>query len=325
MSGAFDKLALAEDLREQLARWTQTLKDQARVSPHTLEAYTRDMRQFLASMVPGADGADGEDSADGELELVFFAKVKLRDLRAFMAMRRKQGTTSRSLLRSLSGVRSFITHLTAQDIPTSEAFHLLNPPKAKRSLPRPVAADDALRLIELALVSPKEPWVGLRDGALLALLYGAGLRISEALSLTCAALPKHAEAGLRVMGKGGKMRDVPLLPMMHKALMDYLEAAPFDMRAQEPLFRGKRGGVLSPRQAQMMVAGLRRALNLPDTVTPHALRHSFATHLLSAGGDLRTIQELLGHAQLSSTQIYTQIDTNALMDIYDKAHPRAKS
>jgi integrase/recombinase XerC len=316
MRGAFEELALAEDLREPLARWTQSLKDQARVSPHTLEAYARDMRQFLAFMVT---------HQGGRLELAFFATVKLRDLRAFMAARREQGASSRSLLRGLSGVRSFVVYLTAQDITTSEAFGLLNPPKAKKSLPRPVAVDDALRLLQLALVSPKEPWVGLRDGALLALLYGAGLRISEALSLTSGAIPVAAEAGLRVMGKGGKLRDVPLLPMMHKVLLDYMQAAPFDMRAQEPLFRGKRGGVLSARQAQMMVAGLRRTLNLPDTVTPHALRHSFATHLLAAGGDLRTIQELLGHAQLSSTQIYTEVDANALMEVYDKAHPRAKN
>lgn len=312
---AFEKLALAEDLHAQLARWMQGLEDQARVSPHTLEAYARDMRQFLEFRLA---------LQSGELGLGFFAEVKLRNLRAFMAARREQGATSRSLLRGLSGVRSFVAHLSAQDIPISDAFSLLNPPKAKKSLPRPVAVDDAFRLLQLALVSPKEPWVGLRDGALLTLLYGAGLRISEALNLTRADLPEQAEAGLRVMGKGGKMRDVPLLPMMHKALVDYLKAAPFDMRATEPLFRGKRGGQLSPRQAQMMVAGLRRALNLPDTVTPHALRHSFATHLLAAGGDLRTIQELLGHAQLSSTQIYTQIDANALMDVYDKAHPRAK-
>lgn len=315
MTDAFTPLSLGEDLRQQLARWRSALKDQARVSPHTLDAYQRDMRQFLDFMV----GHKGE-----AIELAFFTHVNLRDLRAFMAARRAQGLTSRSLLRSLSGVRNFITHLAAQDIATSEAFALLNPPKAKKSLPRPVGVDEALQLLRLALVAPKDPWVGLRDAALLALLYGAGLRISEALGLTRAGIPQAADTGLRVMGKGGKIRDVPLLPMMHKALLDYIEAAPFDMRPREPLFRGKRGGPLSARQGQMMVAGLRRALNLPDTVTPHALRHSFATHLLAAGGDLRTIQELLGHAQLSSTQIYTQIDANALMEVYDKAHPRAK-
>ena len=156
------------------------------------------------------------------------------------------------------------------------------------------------------------------------LLYGTGLRISEALALRPIDVPANADGGLRVRGKGDKMRDVPLLPLVHRALGDYQAAAPFDMAEDAALFRGQRGGPLAPRQAQLMLAGLRRRLGLPDSTTPHALRHSFATHLLAAGGDLRTIQELLGHAQLSSTQIYTDIDTRHLMDVYDAAHPRAK-
>ncbi len=313
-SHPFDALPLDQDLRTALGQWMSVLRDQQRVSPHTFAAYQRDAQQFLSFMATHLGGT---------VELRVFTDIKLRDLRAFMAARRADGVESRSLLRNLSGVRSFVAHLAAQDMTISDAFSLINPPRAEKSLPRPVAADDALRLIQLALVTPAKGWIGKRDAALLTLLYGTGLRISEALSLTRGDIPSDPNGGLRVTGKGNKMRDLPLLPMAHHALIDYLTDAPFSFRHDDALFRGVRGGAFSPRQAQMMVAHLRRALNLPDTVTPHALRHSFATHLLAAGGDLRTIQELLGHAQLSSTQIYTEIDSNAIMSAYEAAHPRA--
>ena len=312
---AFDGPALADDLRMALANWHKRLAHEERVSPHTLTAYVRDVRQFL-------DFLAGHEAT--KLNLTHLATLDVHDLRSFMAARRSDGVEGRSLLRSLSGLRHFFAFLASEGHETSEALSLLSSPPAKKTLPRPVGADDVLRLIDLALTTPKQSWLGLRDAALLTLLYGTGLRISEALSLRGQDWPDTPDKGLRVTGKGGKMRDVPLLAMTHQAIAAYMRAAPFDFGPDEMIFRGARGGPLSARQAQMMLAGLRRQLNLPKSVTPHALRHSFATHLLAGGGDLRTIQELLGHAQLSSTQIYTEIDANALMETYEKAHPRAK-
>ena len=312
---AFEALALKDDLRQALAQWQHRLAHEERVSSHTQSAYLRDVRQLLAFLA----------AHEGTMvSLTHLAKLDVLDLRSFMAARRSDGIEGRSLLRSLSGVRHFFSFLESEGHKISEALSLISPPPAKKTLPRPVAADDVLRLIELALTTPKQAWIGRRDAGLLTLLYGAGLRISEALSLQVQDWPHRPEQGLRVTGKGGKMRDVPLLAMTHEAIGAYMQAAPFGFAADEMIFRGARGGPLSARQAQMMLAGLRRQLNLPKSVTPHALRHSFATHLLAAGGDLRTIQELLGHAQLSSTQIYTQVDVNALMAVYEKAHPRAK-
>lgn len=312
---AFDGLALAADLRMALADWHKRLAHEERVSPHTLSAYLRDVRQFL-------DFLAGHEATT--LNLAHLAKLDVLDLRSFMTVRRNTGTETRSLLRSLSGLRHFFAFLDSQGHPNTKALSLLSPPKSSKSVPRPVGVDDVLRLIDLALTTPKQSWLGLRDAALLTLLYGTGLRISEALSLRGQDWPDTPDKGLRVTGKGGKMRDVPLLPLTHDAIGAYMQAAPFNFAADEMIFRGARGGPLSARQAQMMLAGLRRQLNLPKSVTPHALRHSFATHLLAGGGDLRTIQDLLGHAQLSSTQIYTEIDANALMETYEKAHPRAK-
>lgn len=311
----FEGLALAGDLHTALAAWHRLLTYEERVSPHTLAAYMRDVRQLLAFLTAHENTT---------LSLAHLAKLDVRDLRSFMAARRGEGVEGRSLLRSLSGLRHFFTFLEKRGHTTSEALSLLSPPPAKKTLPRPVAADDVVRLIALALATPKQAWVGQRDAALLTLLYGAGLRISEALSLSVHDWPTRAEQGLRVTGKGGKIREVPLLPLTHDAVTGYMQAAPFGFAPEEMIFRGTRGGTLSARQAQMMLAGLRRQLNLPKSVTPHALRHSFATHLLAGGGDLRTIQDLLGHAQLSSTQIYTNVDSNALMAVYEKAHPRAK-
>lgn len=294
-----------------ISRWENVLRDQQRLSPNTLEAYRRDLSQFITFL---------EMHFEKPVEVADFATLAVADLRSFMAWRRANGTGTRSLNRSLSALRHFARFLADENITVSQAFSSLTPPPSKAGLPRPVSHEAILQLIELALSTPRMAWVGKRDAALLTLIYGTGLRISEALSLRQTDL--HSGDMLRVVGKGGKQRDVPLLPLVDNALRDYLSAQPFGLRQDELMFRGARGGPWSARQAQAMLANLRRQLGLADSVTPHALRHSFASHLLSAGGDLRTIQELLGHAQLSSTQIYTAVDEAALLTVYDKAHPR---
>ena len=253
-----------------------------------------------------------------------FAQVSLQLLRAYMAARRQAGAQSRALARSLSGLRSFTGWLAAHEQDISPAFAQIKAPKIPKSLPRPLAADDALALLAAAGETAKAEWEGARDQALLLLLYGCGLRISEALSLRVADAPQANQAVLRITGKGGKQREVPLLPMIGTTLARYMDLAPFAFAYDEVLFKSRTGKPFSARLAQMMVARLRTHLELPDSVTPHALRHSFATHLLAGGGDLRTIQELLGHASLTSTQIYTQVQDDALTQDYQKAHPRAK-
>lgn len=314
-------LPVREDLANQITDWLAFMQSEKRLSAHTCDAYARDIGQFCAFLAEHLGAPPG---------LSDMAELALMDVRAFMAKRRADGTQTRSLRRQLSGLRHFTGFLERRDLPVSAAFALLNPPKQTRSLPRPVAPEKLREMIELARTTPKQSWHGLRDAALLLLLYGAGLRIAEALQLNANDWPARAEAGLQVRGKGGKPRHVPLLPIIHQAMQEYLAALPFDQTGpfdqteNAPLFRAARGGRQSARQVQSMLAGHRRALNLPDSVTPHALRHSFASHLLAAGGDLRTIQELLGHAQLSSTQIYTQVDAQSLLETYNKAHPRAK-
>ncbi len=304
---------IAADLRQQQTAWVARMTDERRLSPNSVSSYQRDMRQFLVFL---------NGHFERPITLSDFATLTLQDLRAFLASRRIDGAESRSLLRAMSGLRNFTQFLDLKNIAVSQAFQTVNMPKRKATLPRPVDAETVLQLLQLALETPKQSWVGQRDGALLTLLYGGGLRISEALALNLGDLPSDPAQGLRVLGKGNKMRDIPLLPMVHEALLAAVASAPFAAQHGDPIFRGARGGRFSPRQAQRMVAQHRRTLNLPDSVTPHALRHSFATHLLSAGGDLRTIQELLGHVQLSSTQIYTQVDSASLIAIYEKAHKR---
>ena len=304
------------DLQKHCGMWLESLTVENRLSPHTVTSYARDLAQFLDFLA---------DHYARPAALADMAALQLADLRAFLAARRHSGAQSRSLNRSVSGLRNFARFLERRDMPVSPAFNLLSVPKAKRSLPRPVAQNDALAMIRLALESATVAWAGQRDAALLCLLYGAGLRVSEALQLDVENLPPDHAQSLRIRGKGNKERQVPLLPVIRASLDDYMRTAPFGFAPQDPVFRGIRGGRLSARQAQMTVAGLRRTLGLADTVTPHALRHSFASHLLAAGGDLRTIQELLGHSQLSSTQIYTEVDATTLRDVYDKVHPRAQN
>tara|TARA_B100001057_G_scaffold167614_1_gene168334 strand:- start:1307 stop:2263 length:957 start_codon:yes stop_codon:yes gene_type:complete len=304
------------DFQKQCAMWLESLTVENRLSSHTVASYARDLAQFIDFLA---------DHYARPPTLADMSVLQLADLRAFLAARRRAGVQSRSLSRSVSGLRNFTRFLERCGMPVSSAFNLLSMPKQPRSLPRPVAQNDALAMIRLALESADGVWVGQRDAALLCLLYGGGLRVSEALQLNVESLPPGQEQALRIRGKGNKERQIPLLPVVRQTLDDYMRSAPFGFAPQDPVFRGKRGGRLSARQAQTTVAGLRRALGLADTVTPHALRHSFATHLLAAGGDLRTIQELLGHSQLSSTQIYTEVDATTLRDVYDKVHPRARN
>jgi len=245
-------------------------------------------------------------------------------VRAFMAARREAGAGNRSLMRGLAGARSFARFLERNGKGKVAALSAVRTPKLPRSLPKPVAADAAKRMmdIELRAGEVREPWVVARDAAVLGLLYGAGLRISEALGLARKDFD-HGIDALTVIGKGNKTRMVPVLPQVARLVADYVALCPHDQPPDGPLFIGSRGGPLSPRVVQLTMARLRGALGLPDSATPHALRHSFATHLLARGGDLRAIQELLGHASLSTTQIYTAVDAERLLDVYKSAHPRA--
>ena len=303
------------ELQTLINAWLEQLK-QRDLSSHTLEAYQRDVSQFIDFLA---------GHFEQEVTPASFNALKAMDVRSFLAKRREQETTqSRSLARSLSGLRSFTLYLSEKDYPVSSAFKIVRSPRIPKSLPRPMSQNDALQMIELAGDMSSRPWENLRNQALLMLIYGCGLRISEALNLSYGERPKPGNVSVRITGKGKKQRDTPILPLIENAIQQYIKAAPFDFKDDDPLFRGLKGGRFSARQVQMIVAKCRRLMGLPDEVTPHAFRHSFATHLLAAGGDLRTIQELLGHISLSSTQIYTEIEDTELGRIYKNAHPRSK-
>ncbi len=242
-------------------------------------------------------------------------------MRAWMARARAQGLSARSLARALSAVKNFARWLADHDGVEVTAVLATRSPKTKRRLPRPLSEDAARALLDTAPLNASEPWIAARDAALLTLLYGCGLRVSEALGLCGADLP--LKESLRIRGKGGKERIVPLIAPARTALEAYLAACPYPPETDLSLFRGARGGALNPRLVRQLTEKARHQLGLPASATPHALRHSFATHLLSAGGDLRAIQELLGHASLATTQGYTAVDTAHLMDIYSAAHPKA--
>ena len=242
------------------------------------------------------------------------------DLRAFLAFRRAEGLGPSSAARELSAVRAFLS-FAADDCGEHAVLPRTRAPKRPRTLPRPAAPEEALELADTASEAASAPWIGARDLAILLLLYGAGLRVAEALSLDGSVLPIGAT--LRVMGKRNKTRVVPVVEAVREAIADYARQCPYPPASGAPLFRGARGGPLNPDIVRRVVAGARRTLGLPDTLTPHALRHSFATHLLARGADLRSLQELLGHASLSSTQIYTKVDAAHLLDVYRNAHPRA--
>ncbi len=230
-------------------------------------------------------------------------------------------------MRQLAALRSFARHLEAQGHGTASAFGAIRSPKVAKGLPKPVSAAAALAMTDAATRAgeAREPWILARDAAVIALLYGSGLRIAEALGIACEDAPVGEADSVTVLGKGGKMRSVPVIAPVRRAIESYLALCPYHLPAKGPLFVGQKGGPLSPRIIQYAVEGLRGALGLDAKATPHALRHSFATHLLSRGGELRAIQELLGHASLSTTQIYTQVDAARLMAAYDAAHPRARA
>lgn len=302
--------ALDPFVQSQFAAWQRDLGSVRRLADNTLEAYGRDVGQFL-SFLAGHTG--------GPVTLTTLREIRAADIRAFMAVRRAESLGSRSLARALSAIKSFFRFLEREGVMSTEALNVVRTPKQPKSLPKALTVLEAKRTIETTAEMEDVPWVAARDMAVLSLCYGAGLRISEALAVTRADLDGTA---MRVTGKGGKTRLVPLIEPVRKSIETYLELCPFVLAADEPLFRGVKGGVLSPRLIQMRVAQLRGGLGLPPSATPHALRHSFATHLLGRGGDLRAIQELLGHASLSTTQIYTAVDSDRLLESYRKAHPR---
>ena len=302
------------DLQAARETWLKTLAHERRLSPETVEAYERDTRQFLHFLTGHCGGPPGiSDLAD----------LRPADLRGFLAKRRNEGAGVRTLGRGLAGIRSLLRFLEKRGLVNAAGAVALRAPRQPKSLPKPLTASDARKVVAMEGQLAEEPWIAARNAAVLTLLYGSGLRISEALGLTGADLATEADTVLRVTGKGGKTRLVPVLPVARNAVAEYRRLCPFHIGPKDLLFRGARGGPLNPAIIQREMAKLRSALNLPDSATPHALRHSFATHLLGRGGDLRTIQELLGHASLSTTQIYTGVDTARLLDIYEKAHPRA--
>lgn len=314
MTESFLVVASSSLLAEKAA-WLRALAEERQASPHTTTAYECDVRQFL-SFLTGYHGRPAETSD--------LADLKAQDLRAFLASRRRGGAEAKSLGRALSGIRSFVRHLERRGLASSAGARAMRAPKQGRSLPRPLSVPDALAVAEEAGALAAEPWIAARGVAVLTLLYGCGLRISEALALPGDALADPTARSMPITGKGSKTRLVPLLPAVHAAVADYRRLCPFALDADAPLFRGARGGPLRPQILQREMQRLRGALGLPASATPHALRHSFATHLLAAGGDLRTIQDLLGHASLSTTQTYTAVDGTRLLSIYESAHPRAR-
>ncbi len=298
----------AEDLRKA---WLSALAHERRLSAHTLRAYGDDSRRFL-EFLQGHFGATPDERA--------LARVLPADIRAFVTDRRNQGLGSRGVQRLLAAIRGFYRWLAREDILENPAPRGVRTPRVPRGLPRPLSEGEAVRALEEAAENDVE-WLAARDVALLTLLYGAGLRISEALSLRRGDAPL-AET-LSVVGKGRKERSVPLLPAVREAVEDYTKKLPYALAPRAPLFVSRRGKPMSAREAQALMQRLRSRLGLSDRATPHALRHSFATHLLANGGDLRSVQELLGHASLSTTQTYTEVDARKLLEIYKSAHPRA--
>ncbi len=300
----------------EMARWLSHLRAERRLSPKTLEAYARDVRQCLEFLC-GHWGV--------RVTLKRFAALEATDVRAFMAMRRADAIAGRSLMRALAGLRSFGRFLEREGKGKVGALSAIRAPKVAKSLPKPLPMAAARRVTDAdeRAGEDREPWILARDAAVMALLYGSGLRISEALGLKRRDVPLPGAGDVLVVtGKGNKTRMVPVLQNVLALVADYVSMCPYSLPPEGPVFVGARGGPLSPRIIQLAMERLRGALGLPDSATPHALRHSFATHLLARGGDLRAIQELLGHSSLSTTQIYTGIDSERLLEVYRSAHPR---
>jgi integrase/recombinase XerC len=301
----------------EMTRWLSHLRAERRLSPKTLEAYARDVRQCLMFLT---------EHWGTRVTLKGFAALEASDVRAFMAMRRADDIGGRSLMRALAGLRSFGRFLEQEGKGKVGALSAIRAPKIGKSLPKPIQMAAAKRLADAdeRAGEDREQWILARDAAVMALLYGSGLRISEALGLKKRDVPLPGEGDVIIVtGKGNKTRMVPVLQNVLALIADYTAICPHQLEPAGPIFLGARGGPLSPRIIQLTMERMRGALGLPDSATPHALRHSFATHLLSRGGDLRAIQELLGHASLSTTQIYTGIDSERLLEVYKTAHPRA--
>ncbi len=303
-------------VREAVGDWLAYLTIERQLAANTAQAYARDISQFLAFLAGHLNRLP---------DMKQLLALQARDVRAFLAARRGEGVGSRSLARSLSALRMFYRFLERRGYGKNDAIRSVSLPKLPHSVPKPLTAPKATALVDSAdITSPDAPeWILARDTAVLALLYGSGLRISEALSLQRKDAPIKGRDMLRVTGKGNKTRVVPVLAIVREAVERYLALYPLKLGSDDPLFVGARGKQLSPRIIQLRIARARAALGLPETATPHALRHSFATHLLGAGADLRAIQELLGHASLSTTQGYTEVDRAHLLKAYDSAHPRA--
>jgi integrase/recombinase XerC len=304
------------DLAAVVESWRLWLRTERRLAERTQVAYRQDMASFLAFLA----GHQG-----GDVALADLASLRLADLRSWLAWRHGQGFARTSTARAVAAVRGFFRFVDRRHGVHNPALQAMRTPRLPHRLPRPLPAEDARDLLLGARADARQPWLGYRDTALLTLLYGGGLRIGEALALDRrdVGIDPRSLRGLRVKGKGGKERLVPILPIVAEALAAYLAACPIPPLPDEPLFKGARGGRLQPAVVQRQVRQLRATLGLPETATPHALRHSFATHLLGAGADLRAIQELLGHASLSTTQGYTEVDAGRLMTLYARAHPRA--
>lgn len=307
-----ETFGVAPDAARAIMAWLTYLASERRAAVKTVEAYRRDIGQFMAFL---------SGHLGGSPTLKDLAALTPSDFRAFMARRRSLDIGSRSLARQLSAIRAFYRHAERRGVLHNPALSVLRTPKIAHAVPKPLSAPAAASLVKAdVLDNGAEAWIAARDAAVLTLLYGCGLRISEALGLTPSQMAREP---LTIIGKGGKARIVPLLPVARAAVERYLSLCPFPLDPRAPLFRGEKGGPLNARNIQLLIARLRGALGLPDTATPHALRHSFATHLLASGADLRTIQELLGHASLSTTQVYTEVNAAHLLEQYAKAHPRA--
>jgi len=300
----------AESLSRQ---WLASLAHERRASPHTLRAYGDDLARFLSFL---------NEHVGTQIDTEALAALSPADIRAFITLRRSQGLGARGVQRALAAIRSFFRYLAREAILDNPAARALRSPRAPRTLPRPLSVRDAARVLEGAGAHGVK-WLAARDVALLTLLYGVGLRISEALGLKRGDAPLGDVLG--IVGKGNKERVIPVLPVVREAVDVYVRACPFQLAPGAPLFVSRRGKAMSAREAQALMQKLRGGLGLSERATPHALRHSFATHLLAGGGDLRSVQELLGHASLSTTQTYTQVETSKLMEVYKNAHPKGKA
>jgi len=300
-------------LEKHFNNWIDNLSNIRDLSENTVISYKNDIQKFLAFL---------ETHLDSLPNINNLKKLEISDFRSFLSYQRSNGINSNSIARNISSLKSFFNHLIKENVIESSAISSLKSPKLKKSLPRPIDSKLAIEVIRCAETIENEKWIGLRNKSILMLLYGCGLRISEALNLNYDDIDN--EDHILIKGKGDKERIVPMMEYIKKGITDYITECPKEIRAEDPLFIGKRMNRLSPRIIQYVLEKIRNSLSLPETATPHALRHSFATHLLDSGGDLRTIQELLGHSSLSTTQKYTKVETKKLYEAYSKSHPLAK-